>query len=166
MNSVIFVGVLAALVLLFAAGLRIPPGRGGCRRWLSRVVVVGAALSATALAGVALFRHDSHFDVTASKAFTPSDDAERVARGLVTDVEVTYFYQSQDPAGRAARTTLEILDSACAPSIPTVIPEWPAATVCERTMSLSWKAAAAECRWSPPTIVTSRSAFCALREPR
>ena len=109
MNGVIFVGVLAALVLLFAAGLRIPPGRGGCRRWLSRVVVVGAALSATALAGVALFRHDLHFDVTASKAFTPSDDAERVARGLVTEVEVTYFYQSQDPAGRAARTTLEIL---------------------------------------------------------
>ena len=28
MNGVIFVGVLAALVLLFAAGLRIPPGRG------------------------------------------------------------------------------------------------------------------------------------------
>lgn len=80
MNGVIFVGVLAALILLFTAGLPIPPGRAGSRRWLSRVVVVGGALGVTALAGVAPFRHDQHIDVTAAKAFTPSDDAERVGR--------------------------------------------------------------------------------------
>jgi hypothetical protein len=50
-----------------------------------------------------------HLDVTASKAFTPSTDAERVAAALSDDGELTYFYQKQDPAGRAARTLLEIM---------------------------------------------------------
>lgn len=109
MNALAFTVVVGTLVLLFAAGLRIPLGRAGWPRWLSRVAVVGAAVGVTVLANAALFRHDLHFDVTASKAFTPSDDAERVARALTTDVDVTYFYQKQDPAGRAAKTTIEIL---------------------------------------------------------
>src|SRR5438105_6000305 len=112
MNAVIFAAVVAALVLLFAAGLRVPLGRAGWRRWIGRVLVVVAALVVTLLANVALFRHDVHFDVTASKAFTPSADAERVVRGLREDVELTYFYQKQNPAGRAAKTMVDILGRA------------------------------------------------------
>jgi hypothetical protein len=111
-NELVFAGVIGALVLLFAAGLRVPLGDVGWRRWAGRVAVVAVAATVTLLANVALFGHDVHFDVTASHAFTPSADAERVVKALATDVELTYFYQKQNPAGRAAKTMVEILGRA------------------------------------------------------
>jgi hypothetical protein len=108
-GGLVFAGAAAALVLLFAAGLRVPLGDVGWRRWAGRVAIVAVAAGVTLLANVALFRHDVHFDVTASHAFTPSADAERVVQALTTDVELTYFYQKQDPGGRAAKTMVEIL---------------------------------------------------------
>jgi hypothetical protein len=108
-NGLVFAGVMVALLLLFAAGLRVPLGSVGWRRWAGRVAVVVVAVVVTLLANVALFRHDVHVDVTASHAFTPSQDAERVVAALGTDVELTYFYQKDNPAGRAAKTMVEIL---------------------------------------------------------
>ncbi len=108
-NLIWFVVVLAALLLLFAAGVRLPVARAGWRRWLARggVVVAGAAL--VLAANIALYRHDVHFDVTRSHTFTPSPEAQRVIRGLATDVELTYFYQKQNPAGRAAKRMVELM---------------------------------------------------------
>ena len=83
--------------------------RAGWRRRLARggLVVVAAAL--VLLANIALYRHDVHFDVTRSQAFTPSPEAQRVIRSLTTDVELTYFYQKQNPAGRAAKRMVETM---------------------------------------------------------
>jgi hypothetical protein len=104
-----FAVVMAALVLLFAAGVRLPVARAGWRRRLARGGVVVAAAALVLAANIALYRHDVHFDVTRSHAFTPSPEAQRVIRGLNTDVELTYFYQKQNPAGRAAKRMVELM---------------------------------------------------------
>jgi hypothetical protein len=108
-NAGAFVLVLAALVVLLAAGLRAPLPRGRAARFATRVALVGGGAAGVVLANVALYRHDVHVDLTREQAFTPSADARRVVDALGTDVTLTYFYQKQDPAGRAARTLLEIM---------------------------------------------------------
>jgi gliding motility-associatede transport system auxiliary component len=108
-NVVWFVVVLGALVGLFAAGLRLPRARAGGRGVLARGALAMTAAAVAIVANVALFRHDVHFDVTRSEAFTPSPEARRVVDALATDVDVTYFYQKPNPAGRAAKTMLEIM---------------------------------------------------------
>ena len=109
MEGLWFTGVAAALVVLFAAGLRVPvPGRPA-RRHLVRVGLVAGAAAITVLANVALFRHDLHVDLTRERAFTPSPEARQVVLGLGQDVELVYFYQKQNPAGRAAKTMVEIM---------------------------------------------------------
>ena len=78
--SSLWLGVLpAALVALFAAGTaaaldagRVAAGAGPRRRWSA------AAAAVTLLANVALYRHDVHFDITRSHAFTPAPEAQRV----------------------------------------------------------------------------------------
>ena len=108
-NLAWFVVVIAALVLLFAAGARLPVARAGWRRWLARGGVAVGAATFVLLANLALYRHDVHFDVTRSHAFTPSPEAQRVIGGLNADVELTYFYQKQNPAGRAAKRMVEMM---------------------------------------------------------
>jgi hypothetical protein len=104
-----FPGVVAALTVLFAAGLRLPVPTPGWRRWLARGAIVAGAIGVTALANTALYRHDAQLDVTRERAFTPSPEAQAIARELREPVDVTYFYQKQDPAARSAKTTLELL---------------------------------------------------------
>jgi len=104
-----FAAILAALVLLFVAGLRLPLPRAGAGRWLLGAALTGGALATTLLANVALFKHDAHFDLTHEKAFTPSAEAMRVVGALDQDVELVYFYQKQNPAGRAAKTVIELM---------------------------------------------------------
>jgi gliding motility-associatede transport system auxiliary component len=108
-NGAWFVVVLAAVLLLFAAGVRLPASRAGWGRRLARAGMVVGAAAIVLLANVALYRHDVHLDVTRSHAFTPSPEAERVIRGLDTDVELTYFFQKQNPAGQAAKRMVEIM---------------------------------------------------------
>lgn len=108
-NLAWFVVVLAALLLLFALGVRLPVARAGWRRGVARGAVVAGAAVLVLLANLALFRHDVHFDVTRSHAFTPSAEAQRVIGSLATDVELTYFYQKQNPAGRAAKRMVELM---------------------------------------------------------
>ena len=111
-NLVWFVVVLAALFLLFALGSRLPAARAGWRRVAARIAVATAAVILVLFANMALYRHDVHFDVTRSHAFTPSPEAERVVGSLATDVELTYFYQKQNPAGRAAKHMVEMMGRA------------------------------------------------------
>jgi hypothetical protein len=108
-NLAWFAVVLGALLLLFALGVRLPVARAGWRRWLARGAGAAGAVVLVLLANVALFRHDVHFDVTRSHAFTPSPEAQRVIGSLATDVELTYFYQKQNPAGRAAKHMVEMM---------------------------------------------------------
>lgn len=108
-NSLWFLVVLGALLLLFTAGTRLPSARAGWRRGLARTGLIAGAAALTLLANVALYRHDVHFDVTRSHAFTPSPEAQRVVAALGEDVDLTYFYQKQNPAGRAAKRMVEIM---------------------------------------------------------
>jgi hypothetical protein len=59
-----FFGVIAALSLLFAAGLRLPVRLGFARRAIAATLVIGSAVGIVILANVALFRHDAHLDLT------------------------------------------------------------------------------------------------------
>src|SRR5262249_41887415 len=104
-----FLGVVAALAMLFAAGLQLRVPAPGWRRWLTRAAIVGGAICVTVLANMALYRHDAQLDVTRQQAFTPSPEARAIARGLQQPVDVTYFYQKQDPAARGTKTVLELL---------------------------------------------------------
>jgi hypothetical protein len=104
-----FLGVVAALLILFAVGLRFRLPLAGAPRWLYRSVIVGLAVVAVLFANMALFRHDAHLDLTREKAFTPSTESLSMIRGLTQDVELVYFYQKQSPGGRAAKTMVEIM---------------------------------------------------------
>jgi hypothetical protein len=105
-----FLGVIAALAILFAAGLRLPVRLGLPSRAVSTALVVAAAVTATILANIALFRHDAHLDFTREKAFTPSAEAGEVVRGLVEPIDVAYFYQKQNPGAVALGAMLRQLE--------------------------------------------------------
>ncbi len=100
--------VVVALVVLFAAGLRLPSGQG---RWriAARLLGVAAALAVVVLANVVAYRNDRHFDLTREKAFSPSAETMQVLHSLTEDVELVYFYQAQNPAGQAARQIVQIM---------------------------------------------------------
>jgi hypothetical protein len=104
-----FFGVVAALVVLFAGGIQLRIPAIGLARLLARSAVVGAAVAVTILANMALYRHDLQFDLTRERAFTPSVEAQEIVRGLKQPVQLTYFYQKQDPAGRGAATSVQLL---------------------------------------------------------
>ena len=99
---------LFALLLAFAAGLRAPIGQGKARLF-SRLAGVIGALVVTLLANVVVYRNDRHFDLTREAAFTPAPETLQILRELRQDVELVYFYQQQNPAGRAAKQMVEIM---------------------------------------------------------
>src|SRR5205085_9333898 len=105
-----FAGVVLALMVLFAAGLKIPVRLTASSRIVSVALVVAAAVAVTILANVALFGHDAHLDLTYEKAFTPSADTRDVVRGLTEPVDVAYFYQKQNLAARALGAMLRQLE--------------------------------------------------------
>jgi hypothetical protein len=105
-NALWFVGVLVALGLLFAAGLQVPVLIAATHRFVSRVLVTAAAVATIVLANLALFRHDTHLDMTREKAFTPSQETRDIVSNLSEPVSVTYFYQDQNSAARALNTML------------------------------------------------------------
>ncbi|MBT9508188.1 Gldg family protein [Rhodoferax sp.] len=100
--------VIVALCVLFAAGLRTPLGH---RRWRIAVQLLGALLAfgVVVLANVVSYRNDQHFDITIEEAFTPAAETLQVLHSLKQDVELIYFYQAQNPAGRAAKQMVEIM---------------------------------------------------------
>jgi hypothetical protein len=111
-NALLWVGGwLGAVLVLFAAGLRLPL-QTGLAGWGGRAYSAGvilAAVGAAVLASVALHLHDVHFDLTREKVYTPSGAAMRAIDEVSREVTVTYFYRSQDPAGRRARDLLAIM---------------------------------------------------------
>jgi hypothetical protein len=99
---------LGLLALLFAAGLKLPLWQGRWRIAMRALGVLGA-LAAAGLVNLVVYRNDQHFDLTHEQAFTPAPETQAVLRGLQQDVELVYFYQSQNPAGRAAKDMVEIM---------------------------------------------------------
>jgi len=109
MSALWSLACLAALLVLFAAGLRVRVYGAGWRRWALRLGVIGVALGATLAANVAVYRHDAHLDFTHEQAFTPSPEASDIVRGLGEPVQLVYFFQKENPAGRGAATMLDLL---------------------------------------------------------
>jgi hypothetical protein len=105
-----FAGVLVALAVLFAAGLKVPVRLAFASRLASATLVAAAAVAVTILANVALFRHDAHLDLTREKAFTPSTEAREVVRRLSEPIDVVYFYQKQNHAALALGAMLRQLE--------------------------------------------------------
>ena len=105
-----FAGVVIALALLFAAGLKLPVRLAFASRVASATLVTAAAVAIAILANVALFRHDAQLDLTREKAFTPSEEAREVVRGLNEAVDVTYFFQKQNQSARALGAMLRQLE--------------------------------------------------------
>ena len=105
------VGWLVAVLVLFSAGLRLPLQTrfGRWSNWLYTSVVVAVGFALFALANVALTLHDGHIDLTREKIYTPSAAAMKVVERLDREVRVTYFYHSQDPAGRRTRDILQLM---------------------------------------------------------
>jgi hypothetical protein len=111
-NSLVWAaGWLVAVLVLFAAGLRLPlaPSLGGVGTWLYAASCVAAGLGVWVLANVALVLKDTHIDLTREKVYTPSADAMAVVDELRTSVRIIYFYRSEDPIGRRARNILEVM---------------------------------------------------------
>lgn len=105
------IGWLLAVGVLFAYGLRLPLARRGRpwrRRWSAMLVLV-AGFAVAGLAITALTLNDTHLDLTPQKLYTPSPAAVEVVRALRVPVQVTYFYQGQDPNARRAREMLTLL---------------------------------------------------------
>ena len=104
-------GWLVAVLVLFAAALRLPLATGlgaiGSRVYAAACVVVGVGV--WVLANVALHLNDTHIDVTREKVYTPSVAAMAVVDELRTPVHITYFYRSDDPIGQRARNILEVM---------------------------------------------------------
>ena len=103
-------GIVVALALLFAAGLKVPVRLAFASRLASAALVVTAAVIGVILANVALFRHDAHLDLTREKAFTPSAEAAQVVRGISEPVDIAYFFQKQNPGARALGAMLRQLE--------------------------------------------------------
>jgi gliding motility-associatede transport system auxiliary component len=104
-------GWLLAVVVLFALGLRLPleTRLSAATAWLYGSGCVAAGLGVWVLANVAIVLNDTHIDLTREKVYTPSTDALAVVAELKTPVHITYFYRSEDPAGRRASDILEVM---------------------------------------------------------
>jgi hypothetical protein len=104
-----FGGVIVGLLVLFAAGLRVPTPSSGAARRVALGAIIGGAGAITLFANMAVYRHDAQLDLTREQAFTPSVEAQRIVRQLQQPVQVSFFYQKQDPAGRDVATRLRLL---------------------------------------------------------
>jgi hypothetical protein len=104
-------GWIAAVVLLFWSGVRLPlqTRLGRWQNWLYTGGVIAVGFAFFVLANVAITLHDAHIDLTREKIYTPSPAAVKVVERLEREVRVTYFYHSEDPAGRRARDILELM---------------------------------------------------------
>lgn len=104
-------GWLVAVLVLFAAGVRLPLATGlgavGSRLYALGCILIGLAI--WVLANAALHLNDTHIDVTREKVYTPSATAMAVVDELRTPVRITYFYRSEDPIGQRARNILEVM---------------------------------------------------------
>src|SRR5712671_3141700 len=99
----------AAMLLIFSLALRLPLHLRGRLARLANPGIVGAALGLALLANIALYRHDAHFDATVSGRFTPPPELETIARSLLDDVVLTYFYNSKDDYAYGAKQVLEVV---------------------------------------------------------
>jgi gliding motility-associatede transport system auxiliary component len=110
-NLLWFVGWLAALAVLFTLAIRLPlqTKLRGAKSFLYNWGVVLGAIVLVAVANAALVLHSAYLDLTREKVFTPSEQAMKVVDALQRNVDLTYFYQGQDPSGQRMKDVLEVM---------------------------------------------------------
>ena len=109
-NLLFFGSWCAAMLMLFALGLQLPPRIAGSR---AEVMLYNAALAIGAivvvcLANVAMFRHDVYLDATRQAANTPPPQFASALDGLKSDVSLTYFYNHSDRNAIDAKDLLTV----------------------------------------------------------
>jgi hypothetical protein len=109
-NFLFFGSWLAAMLMLFVLGLRLPPRIPGSRAkvMLYNAALVSGAIVLTCMANVAIFRHDVYLDVTREAANTPPRQFESVLEGLSREVSLTYFYNHSDRNAIDAKDLLSV----------------------------------------------------------
>lgn len=98
------IGWAIAVAILFRCGMALPLTRGATpvRRRLYAGLVVIAGVGVAVLAVAALTLHDVQLDLTREHLHTPAAEALAVADALTEPVQVTYYYQGNDPNARRA----------------------------------------------------------------
>ena len=106
-----FIGWLAVVTVLFVTSSRLPVDTrlSGVVNWLYGAACVALGLGVWVLANVALVLNDAHIDLTREKVHTPSAAAMAVVDELKSPVRITYFYRSQDSAGRRTNGILQVM---------------------------------------------------------
>src|SRR6516225_8948965 len=99
----------AAMLLIFSLGLLLPLHPRGRLARIASPGIVAAALALALLGNIALYRHDAHFDATVSGRYTPPPELQTIARSLLNDVVLTYFYNSKDDDAYAAKQVLAVV---------------------------------------------------------
>jgi ABC-2 type transport system permease protein len=109
-SDVLYFGAwCAAMLLIFSLGLRLPLHLRGRLARIAGPGIVAAALALALLGNIALYRHDAHFDATVSGRYTPPPELQTIARSLLNDVVLTYFYNSKDDDAYAAKQVLAVV---------------------------------------------------------
>ena len=106
-----FGGWALAVGSLFVVGIRLPLAPARWRWWqrLSPFILFLVAGAIALLANLALTLHDTHFDLTRERIFTPARSAMAVIARLQQPVKITYFYRSDDPNAKRAKDILKIM---------------------------------------------------------
>ena len=110
-GGLLFGAWLAALLLLFWLGLRLPL-QARLSMWpaLARNgAIVLAAIAVAVIANVGLYLHDVHFDLTAGRQYTPPPQAQAVVAALTQPMTITYLYNPADGDALQTKRLLEIL---------------------------------------------------------
>jgi hypothetical protein len=109
-NSVLFMAWSLTLLTLFMLAIRLPlRGSGsGASAWIANGFIAFATIAVVMAANVALYRHDTHFDVTREGRNTPPRQLIDVVDHLHAPLSLTYFYNAGDPSALAVRDLIEI----------------------------------------------------------
>jgi len=94
-----FAGWLVALGSLWILAVRLPLIWRQGRSLRHQGLVLVAALAVALFANITLSLHDTQFDLTRERIFTPAPEALAVVRRLDRPVKLTFFHREDDPDG-------------------------------------------------------------------
>lgn len=94
-----FAGWLVALGSLWILAVRLPLIWRQGRSLRHQGLVLVAALAVALFANITLSLHDTQFDLTRERIFTPAPESLAVVRGLDRPVKLTFFHREDDPDG-------------------------------------------------------------------
>ncbi|MBM4227286.1 MAG: hypothetical protein FJ164_06025 [Gammaproteobacteria bacterium] len=104
-----FAGWLLALASLWVLAVRLPLLWRQGRSFRQQGLMLLAALAVVLFANITLSLHDTQFDLTRGRIFTPAPEALAVVRALDRPVTLTFFHRDDDPDGLRVVKVLKAL---------------------------------------------------------